>query len=240
MKPILPLIALTAMAFTITLPAQILVQPASVTIVGATAQGAGANDDSFIDGDGLSNASSYTTGSPVPVTWDTHSLADLTENGNWRSGSFPPGGTSFTYTMSLGGGYDVTGMHVWNYNATADNGYSSPGIGINRMLVEVSTNGGTTWTTAADYTSGSAFIIPTVNVATSGQTLDFGSTFNGVNTVRFSNMDSFWTPGGGDSYNFRKGIAEVRFLAVPEPTSVLTVSVGLISLALLRRRRSVV
>ncbi len=216
--------------------AQIVVQPSSVTILGASADGSGGNNNSFIDGEGLSNASAYITGSSLPVTWDTHSLADLTENGNWRSGPFPPGGTSFTYTMSLGGTYDVTGMHVWNYNATADNGYSSPGIGINRMLVEVSTDGGSSWTTAADYTSGSAFVIPTVNVATSGQTLDFGSTFTGVDTVRFSNMDSFWTPGGGDFYNYRKGIAEVRFIAVPEPSTTLFLSGGLAFLSLRRRR----
>lgn len=230
-------LAFAILALGTSVQAQILVQPTSVTIVGATADGAGANNNSFIDGEGLANASFYTTGSPVPGSWDTHSPADATENGNWRTGAFPPEGTNFTYTMNLGGSFDLTGMHIWNYNASADFGYSSPGVGINRMLVEVSTNGGSSWTTAADYTAGDVFVMPTVNIPTAGQSFDFGSTFAGIDTVRFSNMDSFWSPGGGDFYAYRKGIAEVRFVATPEPSTALTASVGLAALVLLRHRR---
>lgn len=230
-------IAIAILALGTSVQAEFLVQPSSVTIVGASAEGAGANNNSFIDGQGLSNAHLYVTGSPVPGTWDTHSVADATENGNWRTGVFPPGGTNFTYTMNLGGSFTLTGMHIWNYNASTDSGFSSPGLGINRMLVEVSTNGGSSWTTAADYRSGGAFVMPTVNVPTAGQTFAFASAFPSIDTVRFSHMDSFWSPGGGDFYLYRKGIAEVRFTAVPEPSTALTASAILAALVLFGRRR---
>ncbi len=200
----------TASAF-----AAIIVQPVSVSILGAsvTGDGDGAAANSFIDGNGLANSSAYVTGSAVPLVWDTHAFANATENGNYRTGNFPPGGTDFTFTFALGGSYDLTGMHVWGYNADADNGYSSPGLALNKMRVEVSTNGGADWTLAADLTGGNDFPQPTLAVPTAGETLSFAATALGVNAVRFTHMDSIWSPGGGDFYNYRKGIAEVRFIA---------------------------
>lgn len=235
--PLSPLVVAALFALASTLQAQFIVKPTSVTIVGATAEGDGANNNAFIDGDGLTNAAAYTTGSAVPVTWDTHAVAAAQENGNWRTGAYPPGGSNFTFTMNLGGSFDLTGMHIWNYNANANNSYSSPGLGINRLLVEVSTNGGINWTTAADFTSGADFVMPTVNIPTAGQDLNFTGTFFGIDTVRFSNMDSFWQPDGGDAYAYRKGIAEVRFVAVPEPTSLSVLSVAMLAFFILRRHR---
>ena len=226
--------------------ASIIVQPVSVSVAGASAtgEGDGAAANSFIDGNGLSNASAYTTGSTVPAVWDSHAVASSTENGNYRTGAFPPGGTDFTFTFSLGGNYNLTGVHVWGYNADADNTYSSPGLALNRLRVEVSNDGGANWILAQDLTTGGALVQPTTGQPTAGETISFSYVAtSGVDTVRFTHMDSFWSPGGGDFYAYRKGVAEVRFIAettaIPEPSSFATLAgLAMLGSAALRRRRA--
>ena len=77
-----------------------------------------------IDGSGLSGGlGSLPTGSAVPATWPTHDVASDSSSWLTDGAAQTDGALSAAYiTFDLGANYNLTGMHVWNYNNA---GYTS-------------------------------------------------------------------------------------------------------------------
>lgn len=173
-----------------------------------------------IDGSGL------TAGTP----WATHSTD---ANGvAWMTN-----GTQFSPTdplpayivFDLGGNYDLTGTHVWNYNESAGNDYQL--LGAKDVTISVATSVGGAFTPVAfTYLGNPAtqFQMATGAATYAGET--YGLTANNVAAVRFD-IASDW----GNWYYQEAGLSEVKFIGsvhtvTPEPSTLVLVATGIIGL----------
>ncbi len=170
------------------------------------------------NGSGLSDTSGVETGDAVPAAWPTHGAGGTTTRTQWLSAS-STGDALRWIRFDLGQAYHVTGMHVWNYNAANQTNY-----GFRYVDVLVSTNGVDFTKVAADLELARA----------SGLTTYAGETYTiPCGAVRYIQIEGLKSRNWGGSMC---GLAEVRFLAVPEPATCGLLCLG--TIALLRRRRA--
>lgn len=156
-------------------------------------------------------------------------------NTYWLSGSNAMGGSSVstteTLTYNLGGTYDLTSIYFWNYLRDANN------RALKTFDIAFSTDGGVTYSTAVSAASlgiGNFTLHDNTGVGSNGEAYvpvdqrDFTATQEGVTHIQFTSLETY----GSTGY---VGFAEIRFGAIPEPSTALLGGLGL--LALLRRRR---
>jgi hypothetical protein len=224
-NPITVAAALTASS----LGSGILVTPAGITFEGDSSEelgefGGAFNDESnIINGSGLSgipDISNYTTITHSNPTFTPPGIAWATI-GDPGTDFFAAGGIAPILTIDLGSTFNLVGMVSWGYNFFGANHANF----MKTSTLEFSSDGGATYHT------------------TTGVTTPFPGTFNlasstsfpqvSANFVRLTVTDNHFDgiTDGGD----RVGISELRFLAVPEPSTSLLGALA--SLALLRRRR---
>ncbi len=178
-----------------------------------------------IDGSGFSAAEQATleTGDPVPVSWPDSDVSPW--NKTWRTwvGGESPISTNEWIELDLGGDYSLTGMHFWNYIES-----SFQDRGSETINVLLSDDGGASFAiTAVSGYNVDRYIDDTSNVPL-GQTIVFGATYHNIDTVRIEVAEAVGYA----------GVGEVRFTAVPEPSSyaLLAGCFGL-TWVMLRRRR---
>ena len=157
-------------------------------------------------------------------------------NTYWLSGSTAMGGSTVsateTLTFALGGAYDLTSIYLWNYNRDAPTNNRA----IKTFDIAFSTDGGVTYSTAVSAASLGIgdFTLHPATAGSGSETYvpvdqrDFTATHVGVTHVQFTSLETH----GSTGY---LGFAEIRFGAIPEPTTALLGGLGF--LALLRRRR---
>ena len=162
----------------------------------------------IIDGSGLST--SLNTGDPGPVVWPTHSVnqSDL-----WVADafdSFPPAGNPLTWTvtLTLGSVYHLTGFHLWNENELEANRSSS------NYTVSVSTDGSSYTPITASPTP---FLASPPSSSYQGDEYSFTSPVS-ASFVRFAITSNY-----GAQY---VGLSEIRFEAIPEPSTILLFGLG--------------
>ena len=163
------------------------------------------NITSTINGSGLSGVGDILT--------QTHDFG----GGQWISGN----GTSpnVEVVFDLGGTFTVDSVHLWNFNWA--NGVT--GWGTQRLDLSFSTDGGSTYGNTVQNLAFTRNVHPNPIPA---QTQTFAAV-SGVTHIKVSDLVYFAGP--------YVGFAEIRFGAIPEPSTALLGGLGL--LALLRRRR---
>ena len=188
-----------------------------------------------IDGEGLNVLGTPTdieTGDLVPaLPMPAHEAGRVGRN-TWRyREDLNP---SVVLTFDLAGdstAYDLSGMRVWNYNETG-----STGRGVEGVTIEWSNDGGTSWFDAglgntSTPTAGLYEFSEASGVGTyDGERIDFGSTLSGATNVRFSSISNFGTAGS------IVGLSEIRFIAIPEPSTIALVALSFVALIGFRRR----
>ena len=211
--------------------AAILIDP--LTVSGRT--GVGSPDDSvppanLINNSGLSAA----LGAPgttvaIPASYPTVNPA---ASYTWRlvaTTALPTTNNPLTFNLNLdpgsGGsaqGYNLSGLHVWNYSELWDGAYYND-RGVQTTELQYSTDGGATYLSAGNIT------LPRASDSSSytGDDVSFGP-LTSVTNVRF-----YGGPNYGGNYI---GMHEVRFIgdAVPEPATLALL--GLAAPLLLGRR----
>ena len=209
-----------------------IVQPTGAK---ASSSNLGRNAVDTIDGGGLSDATTVETGDPVPGTWTTHGnvAGNVGDATMWLSiNTTQGGGEGAEWIMfDLGANYILTGLHVWNYNEAAG---GATGNGIKDMTVKFATSSsGYDAGSEGDASWGSG--VSTTLAQASGLTTYDGETINVDQIVaRYVLFDTVNTHFTG--YN-RTGLSEVRFIAIPEPSSTALLGLGALGL-MLRRKRS--
>lgn len=178
--------------------------------------------------------SGLTAGDNLASTPDqTHT--DVPDGFMWLSSGEGFGGTdpNPTYTVNLGGLYDLTGVRVFNYNENSGNPGLFTGRGVQTTNVLVSQDG-TNFTQLNPV--GSPITLPRApgNNGYTGDFFDLVQLTGGpvrARAIQFDILSNY----GGDA-NFY-GLSELQFdgTLVPEPTSLGLLALG--GLAALRRRR---
>ena len=208
--------------------ASVLIDP--LTVSGPVGD-VGVPTANLINNSGLATAlNSPGTTVAIPASYPTVNTAS---NGSWRlfgTNTLPTTNNPLTFNFNLdpgtGGsaqGYDLTGLHVWNYSEFWSGTYYND-RGVQTTELQYSTDGG------ASYISGGALTLPRAadDSAYNGVDVSFGP-LTSVTNVRFYGGSNF----GSGNYI---GMHEVRFIgdAVPEPATLALL--GLAAPLLLGRR----
>jgi len=211
-KHILPLAAMAGIALATSSASQAAVIT-TMSATGGTRFFSDARDDpANLIGPGITevNPSDVTTWTHENSTWSA------APNGHWFSSE---GSTPFV-EFDLGGTYTVSDAHIWNYNGAPDiNSWNA--VGITLIFSEDATFGNPD-DSSQNLTLSSA----------SGLTTYTGEHFTLTSVADVTNIRLEITSTGGSSIT---GLSEVRFSAVPEPST--TALLGLGGLALIFRRR---
>lgn len=178
----------------------------------------------IIDNSGLSGPADFSNYITITHAAASGSTAWTTDAPNGAGDYFLAGseGTSAVVSFDLGSSYAVSDFVFWGYHFGAANGNES-----REFSLEFSNDGGGSFGAPVVVSNPlSTFAIG------DAVTLPLGGTFD-ADTVRMTILDNHFggTAPGGD----RLGLGEVKFVAVPEPSTSLLA--GLAGLALLRRRR---
>ena len=210
MKTIIPLGALVGLALTASATAAVTFANID-TAVASTFTG-GRDLGHTIDSTGLSGG-----GTSGDILTETHSNNDSNSDLYWLSGDTGGNVAGEVLTFTLQSASVVDAVHMWGYDRIGSTSRS-----IQNFDLSFSFNGGGTYDTTISLVLPvpSADPIPVQTLAFAQQT--------GVTHLRITNMTNY-----GDS-NY-VGLSEIRFSAVPEPTT--TALLGLGGLALILRRR---
>lgn len=209
--------------------AAVLVNPTGIAYTTTPSQELGGlnldNENNLINGNGLSAIPDFGNYTSV-----THAAASFSAPGNaWTTidpgGStadfYAAGGIAPVFDITLDQTYPLSDFVFWGYH------FDTPGGNEGReFLLEFSTDGGST------IASSTTVSTPVGTLAVQNAlTLPLGGTFD-ANFVRMTVTDNqFGGAPGGD----RLGMGEIRFIAVPEPSTALLGSLAL--LGLIRRKR---
>lgn len=177
------------------------------------------------NGSGLSSTTIVETGDPVPTTWPTHDTDQLSGHTQWLSNTGTP--STQWIMFDLGQSYQLGSMHIWNWN---DN--RSITRGINSVDVRFATSLTVAFGSATNTNPGWGAATTTTFAQATGLTSYTGEdkSFTAV-TARYVLFDV--NSNYGDAQYV--GLAETRFILVPEPSAALLSGLG--ALLLLRRRR---
>jgi len=191
------------------------------------------NDVYLTNNSGMNDQGADGLGSPT-----AHSLLGT---GNWLPN--PDIGFNPEVNFDLGGSYAMDAMVIWNfYWATTTTSYTNRGT--KDALVEYSSDGGSSWTALPDdnggglETNGNYTIdqAPTDTTATSyhtsGPQLTIDLTGLGITANQFR-ITGLSNHGGTNNY---RGLGEVRFYGVPEPSTFVLLCLGVVGLLMGRRR----
>jgi hypothetical protein len=173
------------------------------------------------------NGAGLNTGDQVGLVEDLPTYASMVDGGG--SAQYRPASVTATLIFDLGATYSLNGLRLWNY-AEYWGGSTYNDRGVKDFTLSFSTNGGTTFSNAQNFTAaigGGAGGSPLPN-RSAGQAFSFGGI--SANAVRFDITSS-------QGSDFSSGIAALRFTAVPEPSSAALLG-GLGTLLMLRRRRA--
>lgn len=179
-----------------------------------------------INGTGLSDSTIVQTGDPVPDPWPGHGTTEAT---SWTSANATIANQWIMF--DLGGEYRIGDLHVWNYNEIA-------GRGIKLVDIYFTTNGAgysagnpadTSWGTAI--TEITQFLIAPQAVGYQGDTYSLTTPI----TARYVLFDVKSRHASATTEFV--GLAEVRFVAIPEPASFLLLMLGGFGLMFRRPRR---
>ncbi len=197
--------------------ASVIVQP-----IGATSPNPVQRDvANSYNGNGLSDSSIVETGDSVPAVYPTHNNA---AGSQWQAKDVSA--NQVTITFDLGGQYDLTGFHLWNgceyWSGTGD----ETDKGVKEATVLFSTDNGNNWTSMGAMT----FARGLDNNAYTGE--DYAAVMNGATHVRFDVLSN-WS---ADGQSGQTGIAEVRFVAIPEPATLGLIGVFGVGTIFIRRR----
>ena len=212
MKTIIPLAALAGLALTASTSSAAVTFANIDTAVASSSVAAGRNLTQTINSTGLSGG-----GTSGDILSEMHLNNDNNDDIYWLSAHTGGNVAGEVLTFTLQSASVVDAVHMWGYDRSGDTRRS-----IQNFDLSFSTNGGGTYanTIALTLAVPSADPIPV-------QTLNFAQQ-TGVTHIRITNMTNY-----GDS-NY-VGLSEIRFSAVPEPTT--TALLGLGGLALILRRR---
>lgn len=178
----------------------------------------------WFNGTGLSDASIVETGDPVPSVFPTHAYGN---ESRIRSGA--PMSPLPQLTIALGAGYDLSALVLWNHGEGATTGTESD-RGFSTLTISFSTDG-TTFTNPENLSFAKG---PQGAAPIAAQVVDFSAPFVGATHVRFSDIQTFaGTPASGTHL---QNIAELRFVAIPEPSSAALLGLGVLGLFARRRR----
>lgn len=209
--------------------AAILVTPTGIAYVTDPSQqinlAALNNPTNLINGEGLSAAptiNNYATLTHRAWTSGAANSWATTDPGGFPSSFFASGGLPQIFIIDLGGTFPLTDFVIWGYhnNDTQNNNAST-------ITLEFSTDGGTTY-------GGLQTVNTTPAIRSGGPAQTLSLTPVDADFVRLTVTDNFHGEAGGIGGD-RVGLAEFRFIAIPEPTTALLGAFGL--LAFLRRRR---
>lgn len=192
---------------------------------------------SLINNSGLSSAlGSVGTTVAYPTTMPTQ---DTDESSIWRlvftntlSGTLTFGLNLDSATGGNAGGYDITGVYLYNYQAgynPADN-LANAARGLNVIDLKYSTDGGLTYLDYGTVT----FPAGTGSSSDQGALVNLSSTLTGVTNLQFASATNH-----GDSTFI--GADELRFVgyaAVPEPSVYMMILGGVGMLFILKGRRT--
>lgn len=203
-------------------PAVILVNPTGVTNDSGVSEFFSLGN--IVNNSGLSGVADFSNYTSITHIAAGAGTAWTTNNPNGAGDYFQAGseGTTAIVTFDLGGTFGVTDLVYWGYHFGAPNGNE-----VREFSLEFSSDGGGTFGAPVVVSS------PLSNYAfATAVTLPLGGTYT-ADTVRATFTDNHFggTADGGD----RLGLGEVKFVAIPEPSTALLGGVAL--LGLLRRRR---
>lgn len=113
-----------------------------------------------------------------------------------------------TITFTLGGSFDLKGIHIWNGNQALDTAHIRRGV--NSFQLSVSKDGGTTYSPVGTYT---LTVSPLPGTQISAQNFDLTGQI-GVTHVKLRVLSTHNSPAGGGDY---ASLSEVMFTAVQVP-----------------------
>ena len=174
------------------------------------------NIGDLTNGQGLSSSSIN--------AYHTHSYSDM-----WLSET---GQTEGTLTFDLGGTFSLSDIAIWNYTAELSEGEYETGRGVEAFSVELSTDGGVTYTHEFPYLQLQEGTAPGDNFA---QVFSLGgvlATHVKLNIVDYWAIDSFYV--GLSEVQFREGTGSP---VVPEPSAMVMFGIGALGLFGYSRRR---
>ena len=174
------------------------------------------------------NGAGLNTGDQVGLVGDLPTYSSIVDVGG--SAQYRPDSVTATLIFNLGDTYSLNGLRLWNYAETYQ-GVTYNDRGVKDFTLSFSTNGGTTFSNAQNFTAaigGGVGGSPLPN-RIAGQAFSFGDV-----SANYVKLDI--TPSQGSE--FSSGIAALRFTAVPvpEPSTCALVLVGIATLPLIRRR----
>ncbi|MBN1911242.1 MAG: PEP-CTERM sorting domain-containing protein [Pirellulales bacterium] len=164
--------------------------------------------------------------------------------GNWLSTDLSGGGADPVLTFDLNGDYEMDMIRIWNHNF-ANTATSLNHRGTQHCLIEYSDDDGVTYTPLADTNGGDLgdgnYTIPEApgDLSTSAYPMydaQLQIDLGGLTADHFR-ITSLSNYNDGDETGQYRGLSEVRFYQVPEPsTFVGLITLGLVCLVLRRRR----
>lgn len=217
-------VGLASGATTIVAPTVITLTGDTGTFAGRTVQNGTAN---WFNGVGLSDSgASVQTGDVVPSVFPTHAYGNES-----RIRSSAPLIPEPELTITLGGTFDLTSIVLWNHgegsatDTASDRGFESVTISFSTDGIDFTTLA----TEALTFAKG-----PQGSAPIPAQVVDFSATYAGVTHLRFNDIVTFAGPPA--SGNDLRNIAEMRFIAIPEPSSAALLGLGVLGLFARRRR----
>ena len=148
-------------------------------------------------------------------------------NQSYATANPPTGGFPVTITLNFNDPVDLAKFYLWNHTNNGASAALNAGMEEFTLTFFNATNGGGIQIGAVY--SNTATAAPTFNGTYAAEVFDFGSTYNDVRSAQLTIASRI-----DDTSSF-VAIRELGFEAIPEPSSALLGSLGM--LALLRRRR---